>query len=207
MDSSDDIKNGRPLKIKTLGELQTRISGYFSYCDPHIEEVVDLRDTMKNGQQSYMKKIITEQQPYTVTDLALALGIARQTLLNYSNGKLGIDNIPEDDRQEFMDTIKEAKQKCEAFAERKLFGGSAPAGVIFNLKNNHGWIDESRVISSVKDDLDDLEDGDSETPSVAGGMAELGKATTEILKGGNDGEGSPAGEQNVAADSPVQNQE
>lgn len=51
---------GRPLKYKTVEELQKKIDEYFKKCD-------------------------SEKRPYTVTGLALALNVDRVTLLNYSN--------------------------------------------------------------------------------------------------------------------------
>lgn len=69
-------------------------------------------------------------EPPTVAGLALALGMTRETLNQYSKD------------EEFSDTIKKAKQRIEVYLEMRLYG-SAPAGTIFNLKNNFGWKDES----------------------------------------------------------------
>lgn len=69
-------------------------------------------------------------EPPTVAGLALALGMTRETLNQYGR----------DD--EYSDTIKKAKQRIEVHLERRLYDG-APAGTIFNLKNNFGWKDES----------------------------------------------------------------
>lgn len=51
-------KGGRPLKYKTVDELEIAITNYFENCDRHHE-------------------------PYTITGLALALDIDRKTLINY----------------------------------------------------------------------------------------------------------------------------
>lgn len=65
----------------------------------------------------------------TVTGLSLALGFnGRQSLLNYQ------------DKEEFVDTVKKAKSRVEAYIEQKLYGGQA-TGLIFNLKNNFNWRD------------------------------------------------------------------
>lgn len=66
--------------------------------------------------------------PYTITGLALALDTTRQGLINYEN------------RDEFYDTIKLAKARCENYAEKKLFAAS-PSGAIFALKN-YDWTDK-----------------------------------------------------------------
>lgn len=136
------MPGGRPLKFKSLKELQEKIEAYFADCDPHMEEVtewVDARD--KSGQLlkdenglNYLvevtHRIKTKQLPYTITGLALALNTTRETLLDYEG------------KDEYSDTIKAAKTKIENFNEQMLFGPS-PTGTIFNLKNNYGWKDKS----------------------------------------------------------------
>lgn len=78
----------------------------------------------------YFTECEEKELPYTITGLCLALDITRQTLLNYQ------------DKDEFFDTIKKAKMKCEDYAEKQLFTGKNVAGVIFNMKNNYGWVDK-----------------------------------------------------------------
>lgn len=51
-------KGGRPLKFKTVDELEEAIHEYFSKCDK-------------------------EREPYTITGLCLSLDVDRKTLLNY----------------------------------------------------------------------------------------------------------------------------
>jgi len=135
---------GRPLKFTNVEELQKQIDAYFSSCDSHVEDVtewVQARDSQgklkkdKNGLNYLIEvthKVYTEQIPYTVTGLALALGTNRSTLVNYEA------------RDEFFDTIKRAKTKIEDFAEQRLYG-SNPTGTIFNLKNNYGWKDKTET--------------------------------------------------------------
>lgn len=135
-------KVGRPLKFESVQELQQKIDAYFAECDPHIIDItewVEARDNSgkllkdENGlnylvEISHKKK--TEQIPYTITGLALALDTSRETLLDY------------EDKPIFSDTIKRAKVKIENFAERQLFT-TTPTGSIFNLKNNYGWRDKT----------------------------------------------------------------
>jgi len=80
------------------------------------------------------------EQPPTVTGLALALDMSRQNLIDYQN------------KDEFLDTIKKAKQQVEQFNEERLISGNSVAGIIFNLKNNFNWKDktEQEVSSTVK---------------------------------------------------------
>ncbi len=99
----------------------------------------------------YYSECEAKELPYTITGLCLALDITRQTLLNYQN------------KDEYFDTIKKAKLKCENYAEQQLFTGKNVAGVIFNMKNNYGWVDkienkitgdeDAPLVVSVKDKL------------------------------------------------------
>lgn len=131
---------GRPLKFASPEELQEKIEAYFADCDPHWEEYeawIDKKDSsgkpiITDGvvQQEFVtKKRLTKQKPYTITGLAVALDTTRETLLDYQ------------DKDEFSDTIKKAKEKIHGYVESRLFDGQA-AGPIFNLKNNYGWKDK-----------------------------------------------------------------
>ena len=136
------MPGGRPLKFKTVKELQDKIDAYFTSCDPHTEDVndwveaIDKKGTLlKDGNGlNYLievhHKVKTQQVPYTVTGLALALETNRETLINYES------------RDEFFDTIKKAKLKIENYLEQNL-NSTSPTGTIFNLKNNYGWKDKT----------------------------------------------------------------
>lgn len=133
---------GRPLKFKSVEELQELIGKYFADCDPHMEEVtewVQARDSSgslkkdENGLNYLVEvthKIMTKQVPYTVTGLALALDTSRETLVNY------------EEKAEYFDTIKRAKEKIQNYLELNL-NSTSPTGTIFNLKNNYGWKDKT----------------------------------------------------------------
>jgi hypothetical protein len=142
--NGDKSKGGRPLMFQTVEELQTKIDAYFADCDPHMEERTEwiyARDEsgkLKKDEYglSYLvevtHKVLTEQKPYLITGLALALGTSRETLLEYQ------------ERPEFVDTIKEAKLRCQTYTEGRLHT-NAPTGAIFSLKNNYGWQDQTEV--------------------------------------------------------------
>lgn len=86
----------------------------------------------------YFEECEKTGEPLTITGLAIALDTYRQTLMNY------------EEKDEFFDTIKKAKQRIENFAEKKLYDKDVPTtGVIFNLKNNYGWVDRQEVDSKV----------------------------------------------------------
>ena len=105
---------GRPRKYKTPDEMQPKIDAYFA--------------------------TITDDNPPTVTGLAIALDMTRFGLLEY------------EERGEFSHTVKKAKARVEAFMEKRMYG-NAVAGVIFNLKNNFGWKDKQEIEHGVTSDL------------------------------------------------------
>ena len=105
---------GRPKKYKRVEDMEKAIEEYFMRCD-------------------------TDELPYTVSGLALALGFdSRMSLINYC------DYEDEEDKP-FLDTIKRAKQKIEEYVETRLFVSGIATGVIFNLKNNFGWKDKQEI--------------------------------------------------------------
>ena len=99
--------NGRPLKFKTPEELQLKVDSYFDSID--TENLPD-----DEGKSANI--------PYTVSGFALWLDVDTETVRNYGN------------RDEFLGTIKRAKQKIEQQLETKLHGNNV-TGIIFNLKN------------------------------------------------------------------------
>ena len=95
----------------------------------------------------YFKMCDEKGKPYTITGLAIALDTDRQTLINYEA------------KEEYFDTIKKIKLIVENYAEEKLFNGSNTAGVIFNLKNNYGWVDKQELDANVNGEIVvDIED-------------------------------------------------
>lgn len=146
---------GRPLLFQDVEELQKKIQAYFDDCAPHPEqriiykwkkkiEVRRVRDLEKGGMirkefevddysqrpDEEMEWHITEPKIMTVSALAVWLGTSRLTLINYQ------------EKPEFINTIKEAKDLIESQWEARL-NGSNVTGVIFNLKNNWGWQDKT----------------------------------------------------------------
>ena len=106
---------GRPLKYQDPEELQVLIDNYFESCWS-----ID-QDGMK-----------TQTIPYTVTGLGLAIGLSRKQIIEYS------------DKDKFRNSIKEARQRCEQYAETMALTGRNQAGAIFILKN-YGWKDVQQL--------------------------------------------------------------
>lgn len=102
-----------------------------------VEELKDKIEayflSLKNDKGEYTR-------PPTVTGLAVALDTNRETLCNY------------EEKEDYFDTIKEAKSRCEAWVEENALLGKANATFsIFNLKNNYGWKDKTESDISIKE--------------------------------------------------------
>jgi hypothetical protein len=115
---------GKPLRFKTVKELEDAIDEYFAFQDARIKEI-----HTKEGEAV----AITHPAPYTMSGLSRALGISRQALSEYTH------------REEYGDTIKEARDRVQEDIERRLMETPNQSGAIFNLKNNFGWKDKTEV--------------------------------------------------------------
>lgn len=114
---------GKPLKFKTVEELQKVIDEYFIWCDERLKKVW-FEKTQSEG-------MIADPAPYTMSGLARRIGLSRQALMEYSH------------RDQYGDTIKAAREKVHEDVETRLMDGKAQTGAIFNLKNNFGWKDKT----------------------------------------------------------------
>lgn len=109
-------REGRPDKWKSVKELKDAIDAYFSYADDHNE-------------------------PYLITGLCLALDCSREVLLDWDK-----DTGKYPKPEQAVKLIKNAKLRCQNYAEKMLMNGKVnPTGAIFNLKNNYRWKDKSEV--------------------------------------------------------------
>jgi hypothetical protein len=82
----------------------------------------------------YFKMCDEKEKPYTITGLCLYLDIDRSTLLRY------------EEKEEYCNTIKRAKNKIENYVEENSLKGLLnPTVSIFNLKNNFGWKDKQEI--------------------------------------------------------------
>jgi DNA-packaging protein gp3 len=123
---------GRPLKFKSVEELQRKIDEYFESC---FEEVWEKTPEGWKPVTDHNGNIIKQQvKPFTITGLAHHLGTTRRTLLDY-----------EQREDEFSHTIRKAKTRIEAYVEESLWKPKIATGVMFNLKNNFGWQDKQNL--------------------------------------------------------------
>ena len=129
---------GRPLKLSSPEQVQKAINNYFKSCFvPKKEETGEISKDLEGN-------IVYElRRPLTMAGLANALGISRQSLLDYR------------DKEGFSDTIKEARRVVEQFAEERLFDREGVQGAKFSLINNFlRWSDKSEIVQTNTNLLD-----------------------------------------------------
>lgn len=131
----------RPLKYKTVEELQAAIDAYFEDCQGHPL----LDDSGGVVTDKYGSPVIIGAHPPTVTGLALALGFTgRKQLLDYQG------------RKAFCNTITRAKARCEEYAESRLFDRDGARGAQFSLEHNFRWLDQDKDAAGEVQIIDDL---------------------------------------------------
>lgn len=138
---------GRPLKFESVEALQMLIDRFFASCDPHLSKRKVIRMKVEGGQYIDEEEYVTEQQPYTISGLALALNTNRRTLLNYQDPEHFSSDISPELIDQFIHTITRAKARCEEFNERLLLdpNNRNSKGATFNLTNNFGWSDKQEI--------------------------------------------------------------
>lgn len=114
-----DYTTGRPPIYSSVEELEELIDNYFLYCKEY-------------------------NKPYTMSGLALFLGMDRRTLLNYSYKK------------EFLPPIKRAKDRVENYLEEMMLNKDKPTGIIFAMKNNFGWVDKQEITQDINAKVDSV---------------------------------------------------
>jgi len=122
--STSKHPGGRPPLYTNAEDLSYIIDEYFDYCDNRIQQIYSAK---ADGVIEVMNPA-----PYTMAGLALRLGMDRRSLLNYSK------------KDEFFLTIKAARDRVEADVEERMNDKQTfTPGLIFNAKNNFGWIDKT----------------------------------------------------------------
>lgn len=133
--------------------LQSMVNEYYESCmGPMFDKWGNL---VKDAQGALVK---TQVRPFTLSGLALHLGVTTQTLKRYREGKL--DTILDEMRAEtgdwltFSRVILRAKQTIEAYAEGRLYDRDGSNGARFVLDCCYGWVshkEQSDIDKAKKD--------------------------------------------------------
>ena len=119
---------GRPPKYETPEEMQRIIDLYFI----SVKHNVAGNDKAPEGMsaEDVIICLDIEDAVPTISGLAYTLGMSTEAFRNYEQ------------KDEFLATVKRAKQRVEMSLEQRL-AGTVVTGSIFSLKNNFGWKDKS----------------------------------------------------------------
>ena len=109
----------RGFRFKTPEDLQERVEQYLEICK-------------------------AEERPLTMAGLAVYLGMARQSLWKYADGSYDKDRA--EGELTHAEVLAWARTVIEADKNEKALCGKYNATVaIFDLKNNHGWKDQTHT--------------------------------------------------------------
>jgi hypothetical protein len=105
-------------------------------------------EELQKGIDEYFKDCEKRKKPYTMSGLAMSLGIHRETLTNYGKRDL------------FSALIEKAKQKIQQqLEENALDGTSHPGFTMFTLRVNYKWDDTTKMeITQYNPDITHVEE-------------------------------------------------
>ena len=113
---------GRPRSFTDPQELLDKINCYFADCHE-------------------------DDEPPFMLEMAHYLGICRDTMAKYARGEYDDPDDAAGEKLKYSDAIKKAKQLIEITKAKRLVKGRwNTVGLIFDLKNNHGWADKTESI-------------------------------------------------------------
>lgn len=130
---------GYKRKYLSPEHLQSMVNEYFESCNGPL---LDRYGNLVYDKDGNLVK--TQVQPWTVSGLALYLGVATNTLKKYRQGMVDslLDEMKAetDDVMTFSSVVLKARQKIEAYAERRLYDRDGQQGARFVLDNAFNWV-------------------------------------------------------------------
>lgn len=178
---------GSPKRFMSPQHLQSMVDEYFESCNGPLLDRYGNLVYDKDG-----RLVKTQVEPWTVSGLALYLGISTNTLKKYRQGRVDtlLDEMraETDDYMTFSSVVIKAKQKIESYAERRLYDRDGQQGARFVLDNAFDWVShkeqaeidkmiqegilKSKEFELKKDLLDSGEDDSSLTINIVRGRKE-----------------------------------
>ena len=130
---------GSKKRFMSPEHLQCMVNEYFESCNgPLLDRYGNL---VYDNEGNIVK---TQVEPWTVSGLALYLGISTNTLKQYKFGRIDslLDEmrVDTDDYMTFSSVVLKAKQKIETYAEKRLYDKDGQYGARFVLDNAFGWL-------------------------------------------------------------------
>jgi len=121
---------GRPPKYDNPEDMQRIIDLYYLACRCHQADNPNMLIELPDEDLLVINDIV-DVVP-TISGLAYTLGMSTEAFRNYEQ------------KDDFLATVKKAKQRVEMSLEQRL-AGNAVTGSIFSLKNNFGWKDKTET--------------------------------------------------------------
>ena len=144
---------GGTKKFMSPEHLQCMVNEYFESCNGPLID--------KWGQLVYDKGgnlVKVQVKPYTLSGLALYLGVSTQTLKKYREGLVDdfLDELyaETDDRLTFAKVVMNAKQTIEAYAEGRLYDKDGQRGAQFVLDCCYNWVSHKEQADIKKSKVD-----------------------------------------------------
>lgn len=130
---------GQKRRFMSPEHLQCMVNEYFESCNGPLLDRYGNLVYDKNG-----NLVKTQVEPWTVSGLALYLGVATTTLKKYREGRIDtlLDEMraDTDDYMTFSSVVLKAKQKIESYAEKRLYDRDGQQGARFVLDNAFQWV-------------------------------------------------------------------
>ena len=130
---------GQKRRFVSPEHLQCMVNEYFESCNGPLLDRYGNLVYDKNG-----NLVKTQVEPWTVSGLALYLGVATTTLKKYREGRVDtlLDEmrVDTDDYMTFSSVVLKAKQKIESYAEKRLYDRDGQMGARFVLDNAFQWV-------------------------------------------------------------------
>ncbi len=130
---------GQKRRFVSPEHLQCMVNEYFESCNGPL---LDRYGNLVYNKEGQLVK--TQVEPWTVSGLALYLGVSTVTLKQYRLGR--IDSLLDemradtDDYMTFSSVVLKAKQKIESYAEKRLYDRDGSQGARFVLDNAFNWV-------------------------------------------------------------------
>ncbi len=144
---------GHQRKYLSPEHLQGMVNEYFESC---MGPMINRDGNLVYDEQGRLVK--TQVKPFTLSGLALHLGVSTQTLKRYREGQLDtiLDEMKAEteDHLTFSRVVLRAKQTIEAYAEGRLYDRDGSNGARFVLDCCYGWVShrEQSDIDKAKQD-------------------------------------------------------
>lgn len=130
-------KGVRP-KFITVEQLEGKIEEYWESCNGVIFD--NKGQPIRKEDETFLRGQVC---PYTVSGLALYLGVATSTIKKFKEGRIDmlLDEMhaDTDDVKTFANVIAKAKQRIESYAEKRLYDRDGQKGGQYVLDAAFNW--------------------------------------------------------------------